>query len=238
MGINSTNGNQLIMHCAAKFWAGGESKRTIGVSVSCGIASATLLRIGLSNFHFGGAERIRKVQSIHCVSISEQLDFWSTHTRKHVHTHAQTRAHTPMLIYTHTRTHNRDTTVCVICFKTCTPLSTSWYGVATISRPLKIISLFCKRALSKRLYSAKEIYNFKQPANRSHPIGSIRLSSGIISNPKQIQIFGRFRRSPVRHIGPRLPINVTIHTRTRTHTHTHTHIELKIVFIIARKEIM
>ena len=30
------------------------------------------------------------------------------------------------------------------------------YGVATISRLLKIIGLFCKRALSKRLYSAKE----------------------------------------------------------------------------------
>ena len=35
--------------------------------------------------------------------------------------------------------------------------------MATISRPLKIIGLFCKRALSKRLYSAKETYNFKKP---------------------------------------------------------------------------
>jgi len=30
--------------------------------------------------------------------------------------------------------------------------------------------LKCKRALSKRLYSAKETYHFKQPTNRSHPI--------------------------------------------------------------------
>ena len=30
------------------------------------------------------------------------------------------------------------------------------YGVATIGRPLKIKGLFCKRALYKRLYSAKE----------------------------------------------------------------------------------
>jgi len=44
------------------------------------------------------------------------------------------------------------------------------YGVATISRLLKITGLFCKRALSKRLYSAKETYNFKEPTNRSHPI--------------------------------------------------------------------
>ena len=33
---------------------------------------------------------------------------------------------------------------------------TSRYGVATISRLLQMIGLFCKRALSKRLYSAKE----------------------------------------------------------------------------------
>ena len=44
------------------------------------------------------------------------------------------------------------------------------YGLATISRLLKIIGLFCKKTLSKRLYSAKETYNFKEPTNRSHPI--------------------------------------------------------------------
>ena len=43
-------------------------------------------------------------------------------------------------------------------------------GVASISRLLKIIRLFCKRALQKRQYSAKETYNFKEPTNRSHPI--------------------------------------------------------------------
>jgi len=30
---------------------------------------------------------------------------------------------------------------------------------------LKIIGLFCKRALYKRLHSAKETYNFKEPTN-------------------------------------------------------------------------
>jgi len=35
------------------------------------------------------------------------------------------------------------------------------YGVATISRILQILDLFCKRALQKRRYSAKEIYGFK-----------------------------------------------------------------------------
>jgi len=45
-----------------------------------------------------------------------------------------------------------------------------FYGEATISRLCKIIGLFCKRALEKRRYSAKETYNFKEPTNRSHPI--------------------------------------------------------------------
>ena len=43
------------------------------------------------------------------------------------------------------------------------------YGVATTSRLLKIICLFCKRGLQMRQYSAKETYNFKEPTNRSHP---------------------------------------------------------------------
>ena len=45
-----------------------------------------------------------------------------------------------------------------------------YYGVATISRLLIIIGLFCKRALLKRLYSTKETYNFKEPTKCSHPI--------------------------------------------------------------------
>jgi len=44
------------------------------------------------------------------------------------------------------------------------------YGMATIRNPLKITGLFCKRALQKRRYSAKETYNFKEPTNRSHLI--------------------------------------------------------------------
>ena len=33
---------------------------------------------------------------------------------------------------------------------------------------LKIIGLFCKRALQKRLYSAIETHHIKEPTNRSH----------------------------------------------------------------------
>ena len=44
------------------------------------------------------------------------------------------------------------------------------YGVATISRMLKNIGLFCKRALQKRLVFCKETCIFKHPTHRSHPI--------------------------------------------------------------------
>jgi len=57
--------------------------------------------------------------------------------------------------------------------RTLTNKSMLVYGVATMSRPLKIIGLFCKSDLQKRRYSAKETYNFKEPTNRSHPIPEI-----------------------------------------------------------------
>ena len=47
-------------------------------------------------------------------------------------------------------------------------------GVAAISRPSESIGLFCKRALEKRRYSAKETYDFKEPNNRSRPIRDSR----------------------------------------------------------------
>jgi len=43
--------------------------------------------------------------------------------------------------------------------------------MAAVRRLLEIIGLLCKRTLEKRLYSAKETYNFEEPTNRSHPIG-------------------------------------------------------------------
>ena len=45
------------------------------------------------------------------------------------------------------------------------------YGVALASRIDKIIGLFCKRALKKRRYSAKETYDCIDPTDCSHPIG-------------------------------------------------------------------
>jgi len=54
--------------------------------------------------------------------------------------------------------HVRNTVICII------------YGLATISRLLKIIGVFCERDLQKRRFSAKETYDFKEPTSRSHPI--------------------------------------------------------------------
>jgi len=55
------------------------------------------------------------------------------------------------------------------CTRVASVLSSCCSRMAMISRILKIIGLFCKRALWKRRYSARETYNFKEPTNRSHP---------------------------------------------------------------------
>ena len=44
------------------------------------------------------------------------------------------------------------------------------YGVATISRLLKNIGLFCRISSLLQVSFAKETYNFKEPTSRSHPI--------------------------------------------------------------------
>ena len=59
------------------------------------------------------------------------------------------------------------------------------YGVAMVSRLLKIIGLFCKRALQKRLYSAKETYTLKEPTTCSHPIKPTTCE--ILSHSKEVE---------------------------------------------------
>ena len=76
-------------------------------------------------------------------------NFSARHVRTHLHRHTETLTHAlsrntchvappPLRCNTHTRTH----TVFV-----CEPAHKDVYGVTTISRLLKIIGLFCKRAL-------------------------------------------------------------------------------------------
>jgi len=68
------------------------------------------------------------------------------------------------------------------------------YGVATISRLLKMIGLFCKRAQEKRRYSAKETYDCKEPTNRSHPIAidKSQYKDGVASISRLLKIIGLF----------------------------------------------
>ena len=75
--------------------------------------------------------------------------------------------------------------------------------VASISRLLNIIGLFCKRALQKRRYPAKETYDFKDPTNRSHPI---HRCADTTHTETHIHTF----------------IDTTADTDTDTHKHTHT----------------
>ena len=51
------------------------------------------------------------------------------------------------------------------------------YGVATISRLLKMIGLFCRILSLLWVSFAKETYHFKEPTNRSHPIVSLHVVS-------------------------------------------------------------
>jgi len=54
------------------------------------------------------------------------------------------------------------------------------------------IGLFCKRALSKRRYSAKETCNFKEPTNRSRPIGRCDATYGVATISRLLKIAGLF----------------------------------------------
>ena len=78
------------------------------------------------------------------------------------------------------------------------------YGVATIRRLLKITGLFCKRALQKRLFAAKETYNFKKPTNCSHP--TCVLKAMFVCGKRTIHIFAEHDLR---------------HTAYYVHTHTH-----------------
>jgi len=88
------------------------------------------------------------------------------------------------------------------------------YGLASTSRLLKIIGLFCKRDLWKRRYSAKETYYFKEPTNRSHPIVvMLRIWMGHVSHMSESRhtcecIMSRTREWVVLHMCARHVTNM------------------------------
>ena len=89
------------------------------------------------------------------------------------------------------------------------------YGVAFVSRIDKIIGLFCKRALLKRRYSAKETYNFICPTDRSHPI-----VAAYDVRPHTHTDTHAHRHTDT-HAHTRVRVRVRIHTHMHTHMHTH-----------------
>jgi len=55
-------------------------------------------------------------------------------------------------------------------------INRNWgYGVAAMSRLIKIAGLFCRISSRLRVSFAKETYNFMEPTNRSHPIHLINV---------------------------------------------------------------
>jgi len=125
-----------------------------------------------------------------------------------------------------------------------------YYGVASISRLLKMKGLFCKRALQKRRYSARETYIFKEITNRSHPI--IVCVSHVHSPTQNSPIHPpthphtphrrpgstfapldlRFWKYTHTHVQI-LCTHTHIHTRAHTHTHTHTYTQSHIHNVLA-----
>jgi len=118
------------------------------------------------------------------------------------------------------------------------------YGVATISRLLKIIGLFCKRAQSKRLESAKETCNFQAPAHHSHPISKQNWYHEFSEAASVTWLIHMWRDSPTRDVtdshvtwliqklnnhercnvvAHRTHTNLHKHVRTHAHTHMKKH---------------
>jgi len=113
------------------------------------------------------------------------LTHTSTHTLTYTHTHTHTyhydlaanhvlknmcmHMYVYIHTYTNTNTHAFDVYFACIHFEDKNDTGHT-HGVATTSRLLKIVGLFCKRALQKRLYSAKETCNLNEPTNPSHTI--------------------------------------------------------------------
>ena len=83
-------------------------------------------------------------------------------------------------------------------------LSPFMHRGATISRLLKITGLFCKRALYKRLHSAKRTYNFKEPTDRSHPVVNYNYRTVFT------EIFARVIGVPVEFLKSQLATGYTI----------------------------
>jgi len=101
--------------------------------------------------------------------VSQNMNTSSCDT--HTYTSHVTHMHMSNIICMVSRTHYFAETFCWHGF--------CWYGVATITRLLKIVVLFCRESSLLHGFFAKETYDFKDPTNRSHPICVWERVSGI-----------------------------------------------------------
>ena len=155
-----------------------------------------------------------KIYQITAVLLFSQI----THTHTHAHTHTHTLTHT----HTHIKPAISGSYTCVFGTSGIGQLVKWWYGVATISRLLKIIGPFAEYNLFYRTLLQK------RPA--------ILRSLPIVATPYQVKCRILRNSNPK----PWMPINQRnalffrrVHTQTRaracarslshTHTHTHTH---------------
>jgi len=106
-----------------------------------------------------------------------------TQTHKHYHAHAHTHAHTApqiLVIGTHTHAYTRTHMLLIVA----TPYRDwrLWWmtTLATISRLLKVISLFCRISSLLEVSFAKEIYYFKDQSRESAKAGVLHRFSRLI----------------------------------------------------------
>jgi len=117
------------------------------------------------------------------IILHTQTKHTHTHTRKQTHTHIHTHTHTQPQIRAHTRTHTHThiiQTVQRVAKKNELRqrlVRLHSYGMATISRLLKMIGLFCRTSSLLLVSFAKETYNFQEPTSHSHPIVTLLRSS-------------------------------------------------------------
>ena len=102
-----------------------------------------------------------------------------------------------------------------------TQTHTQWsYGVATMSRPLQIIGLFCRILFLFKGSFAKETYDFKEPTDRSHPIRAMRNVNGAIMSARTR--CSRVQQLREVHLYSALCVYVHIHIYICTYTYIFT----------------
>ena len=107
----------------------------------------------------------------------------------------------------------------------------AYHGVATISRLLKIIRLFCRISSLLQSSFAKETYNLKEPTNRGHPMivyvhTTTRRSSVYVRNTQRRSVVTTTQLNCHHNAAPSSPRRSSVVTRhagmyTRVQTFLH-----------------